>query len=307
MASQENIRTINMEDFHSLTEGIDYMDEDIAVINSILTQSSYDEPIRLGCVIMGFCIEGCMQVEVNYKTYLLNPGDTLFGLPNSIMQHTMVSPQNKIKLVALSGAFLQRVLKMERETWNAALHLHHNPVFRREERDKNNHLSGFSYFPHLLAAKLADEQHSYHKEVIHHLFGACFCELMGHMVKEAKNQEEPGIVVERLGQSFNISRKFAELLAKDGGKHRNVGYYADALCYSAKHFGKLIKQTTGQTPLEIINARAMDQIKYRLKHSDKSIKEIAEEFCFPNQSFFGKFVKKHLGVSPARYRNMREE
>ena len=35
--------------------------------------------------------------------------------------------------------------------------------------------------------------------------------------------------------------------------------------------------------------------------------EIAEEFNFPNQSFFGKYVKSYLGMSPARYRNTKEE
>ena len=44
-----------------------------------------------------------------------------------------------------------------------------------------------------------------------------------------------------------------------------------------------------------------------LKHSDKSIKEIAEEFNFPNQSFLGKYVKYYLGMYPARYRNTKEE
>lgn len=33
-----------------------------------------------------------------------------------------------------------------------------------------------------------------------------------------------------------------------------------------------------------------------------SVKEIAEMFNFPNQSFFGKYVKAHVGMSPARYR-----
>ena len=33
------------------------------------------------------------------------------------------------------------------------------------------------------------------------------------------------------------------------------------------------------------------------------MKEIAEMFDFPNQSFFGKYVKAHLGISPAKYRN----
>ena len=38
----------------------------------------------------------------------------------------------------------------------------------------------------------------------------------------------------------------------------------------------------------------------------EEIGEIAEEFNFPNQSFFGKYVKAHIGISPARYRNILE-
>lgn len=39
------------------------------------------------------------------------------------------------------------------------------------------------------------------------------------------------------------------------------------------------------------------------KYSNKSIKEIAAELDFPNPSFFGKYVKARLGLSPANYRN----
>lgn len=79
-----------------------------------------------------------------------------------------------------------------------------------------------------------------------------------------------------------------------------------ALLY-AQTFSKVIKQACGRTPSDLINETAMEQIKYRLKHSDKSIKEIAEEFNFPNQSFFGKYVKAYLGTSPASYRSRKED
>ena len=52
---------------------------------------------------------------------------------------------------------------------------------------------------------------------------------------------------------------------------------------------------------------AMEHIKYKLRNSDKSIKEIAEEFNFSNQSFFGKYVKAHLGISPQQYRDEKEK
>ena len=39
-----------------------------------------------------------------------------------------------------------------------------------------------------------------------------------------------------------------------------------------------------------------------LRYSNKTIKEICTELDFPNLSFFGKFVKEHLGMSPTEYR-----
>ena len=40
-----------------------------------------------------------------------------------------------------------------------------------------------------------------------------------------------------------------------------------------------------------------------LKRPDKSIKEICNELEFPNLSFFGRYVKKHLGMSPKQWRS----
>ena len=99
-----------------------------------------------------------------------------------------------------------------------------------------------------------------------------------------------------------IFRKFLEKVSEDDGTHRSVSYYADILCYSPKHLSTVVKKISGRTPLSIINEHAMECIKYELKHSGKSIKEIADQFDFPNQSFFGKFVKNHIGMSPLQYR-----
>ena len=42
-----------------------------------------------------------------------------------------------------------------------------------------------------------------------------------------------------------------------------------------------------------------------LSHSDMSIKEICAYLDFPNLSFFGKYVKAHLGYSPTEYRRLK--
>lgn len=53
---------------------------------------------------------------------------------------------------------------------------------------------------------------------------------------------------------------------------------------------------------ELITQYMVKDILYLLRNSQKSIKEIANELNFPNLSFFGKYVKQHLGMSPKQYR-----
>lgn len=60
---------------------------------------------------------------------------------------------------------------------------------------------------------------------------------------------------------------------------------------------------SGEKALALINEHAVERIAFELKHSDKTIKEIAMEFDFPNVSFFAKYVRKHLKVSPTAFRN----
>jgi len=43
-------------------------------------------------------------------------------------------------------------------------------------------------------------------------------------------------------------------------------------------------------------------IRQQLRYSNKTIKEICNELDFPNLSFFGKFVREHMGMSPTEYR-----
>lgn len=53
---------------------------------------------------------------------------------------------------------------------------------------------------------------------------------------------------------------------------------------------------------EVINRCIIDDVRRLLHNSDKSVKEISNELGFPNLSFFGKYVKRMLGMSPNAYR-----
>ena len=46
----------------------------------------------------------------------------------------------------------------------------------------------------------------------------------------------------------------------------------------------------------------MKAIENRLRFTDMTMQEIANDLNFPNASFFGKYCKDHLGMTPLEYR-----
>lgn len=297
------ITTIDVEDFKDFSHMIDYVDEDVVAARNLEDISYNNITIRLNFFLIISCVEGCIQLDMNNKTYLLNKDDIIICLPTAILSQTKFSSGHKLRIMGFSTNFLHRVVKREEISNNILSHIHKNPLRHIEEKDK----SPVKLYEDLIIKKINDPSIHYKKDVLHYLFSAIFCEMMAAIYEysdtELENEEEPETGIKRASYVFKC---FIMEVSKDNGFHRSVSYYADRLCYSPKYVSFVVKQASGRTALEWINDSAIEQIKYQLKHSDKSIKEIADDFNFSNLSFFGKYVKKHLGVSPTKYRDIPE-
>ena len=81
-----------------------------------------------------------------------------------------------------------------------------------------------------------------------------------------------------------------------------MAWYAQQLCISPKYLSEMVKQASKRTPNDWIDNYVIMEARVLLKNSAKSIKQIAEELHFPNQSFLGKYFKEHVGMSPTAYR-----
>lgn len=57
-----------------------------------------------------------------------------------------------------------------------------------------------------------------------------------------------------------------------------------------------------RTPNDWIDNYVVMELRVLLKNTTKSIKEISQDMCFPNQSFMEKYFKEHVGMSPMSYR-----
>lgn len=99
-----------------------------------------------------------------------------------------------------------------------------------------------------------------------------------------------------------IFTEFIRLVEGNFKSERRVSWYAEQMCITPKYLAETVKQVSRRTPNEWIDNYVTLELRLRLKNSSKSIKEIATDMHFPNQSFLGKYFKEHVGLSPSSYR-----
>ena len=100
-------------------------------------------------------------------------------------------------------------------------------------------------------------------------------------------------------------RRFIHLVTDKNNikKEHEVMFYAKALCISPKHLSEICKQKSGYKAKEIISRVLISQLKRELIMSGNSVKMIAYEYGFADQSSLGKFFRKMTGISPLSYKS----
>jgi AraC family transcriptional regulator, transcriptional activator of pobA len=104
---------------------------------------------------------------------------------------------------------------------------------------------------------------------------------------------------------LNLERNFSDLVFGKTSRVYRTADYATLQHVSKNHLSKTISYYTGKTINCWIKDKAIDDIMYLLKHSDKSLKEISSIYGFHDLSYFYSYVKKHIGISPHHFREIR--
>lgn len=250
-------------------------------------------PVRMDMIAMIACTEGSLEVVINAKTLRAQEGDLLFLPPNVMIDGYEASADFDALIICLSYSALQRMLHVNKAIWDMVTALTNNPVYHPDEETMELLLSYHS----MMVTQIKRKGNPYRQEVMHSLFQAFFYDICAVLIPEGVSEKDMN-----LRQGDVLVRRFMKLLGETLGRERSVSYYADKLSVTPKYLSTACRKSTGKTALEWIHEYTINIIVQELTYSDKSIKEIGGALNFPNLSFFGKFVKKHLGVSPTEYR-----
>jgi len=103
-------------------------------------------------------------------------------------------------------------------------------------------------------------------------------------------------------QNNVLLRNFRKLIDRNFLKLKLPGEYAELLYISPNHLNALCKEHLGMQAGELVRERVLLEAKRLLVNMDVSISEIAYKLNFNDNSYFTKFFKKEVGMTPDAFR-----
>lgn len=269
-----------------------YCDDRIAFIDN-LQRIGQVEPVKLDAFLTMVCLRGHGTVNINGRAFEVRPNDMLICHPNIILEKSMASMDLDFRCICLSREFMQQLsMTGEGNVWDIVLFLEKSPVLSLTSEE----VKEFCQYYDLMRSRMSGKPRHHQKEMLEALLMAFLYEFRDVLERFVE------IKPQAYTAGNNVFRNFLNLLSDTYPKPRSVAWYAGELCLTPKYLSTVCKEASGETASELINRYVVKDIDLLLRKRGKSIKEICNELEFPNLSFFGRYVKKHLGLSPKQYR-----
>ena len=244
-----------------------------------------------------FCVKGRVQGLMNGLPMELHENQVAIVPPNVMITSIMVSPDFNLKAMFFTNSILQSFLREKMNIWNEVMYVHRLHILTIEKREDMLFFTHFYEMLSLFIERGGDNPYS--TDIIQSLLRAAVLALCAKLKEKLPAKE----ISYDSHTGNNHFQRFLDLLSNSSTKHRTVASYADELCISPKYLSAICKKNSDKTATEWIREHVLEDIRYYLRQTDLSIKQVSDELQFPNPSFFGKYVKEHFGMTPSQLRN----
>lgn len=263
--------------------------------NSASEMEIFRFPSRLNALIIGVGTEGETSLTSNLQEFRLKKDSLFIFSPKHILQ---VQSNNRFKahLIVIAPDFLKRINIDTKRMMPLFLQFGSLPCMELTHAESQSLRSFIS----MVEQELKGSETDFSSEIIGGLIAATIYkvgDILTHYLTEHPEVDSP--IHNRAEEYF---RQFTELLGEHYKHERSVGFYARQLCITPKYLTTLIKRISGKSVSEWIDNYVILEAKTLLKYSTMSVQEIAYYLNFPNQSFFGSYFKRNVGMSPSQYK-----
>ena len=236
------------------------------------------------------CHAGKAQFSFMGNTYTMEEGDWVIWQMSSQIADALYSSDFKATFLLVSKDFLLEYNPEKVWASKAFVFIKKNPVFRLDDKGKAMIEYNFIQIKRRIA-----EPHLFQKEILGRQLQIFLLDLW-EIYKNAMENIPPTD-----NSSALLFTRFMNMLPSSKTE-REVGFYADKLCVSAKYLSEVVKKSSGHPASYWINGYAMQEILSLLKRPDLTFAEISNQMNFYNPAHFTRFVTKQTGFSPTELR-----
>lgn len=277
-----------------------YFDDDLVIIDNI---QLLDIPnmVKPNMNIIGICTRGRLHTMLNGEPFEVHERQVFICPPETSLRETMVSPDFEYAALCITNRALQLYLHHFIQIWNDFAYVQKMRIIDPSEDDMLFYEKAYDLISLTLNQPIDESDRPFREEVIKGLVGALlngFCSLL------QKHTEGRGGEASQTTKLFN---QFLTNLQSVTRKHQPVAHYASQLCISAKYLTVICKKNSGKTANDWVTEYTLADISHYLRDTTMSIKEVSNLLGFTNTSFFGKYVKDHLGCTPVEYRSQKNK
>ena len=242
--------------------------------------------------IVMLCTGGEGDFEVNMANVHLEAGTRLILGHALYIKNVRLSPDFKAMMMIVNNPFAFDTLTGI-PTEKLSL-IAENPAVKVENRDEWQILVNLMDNVRLYARH---PDRSAAREIVGGNFRMMICVIAEY---EHSSGQEAGKASYTMADVY--FKKFIDLLEEHIKTEHEVAFYAMKLNITPKYLSEITKQKTNHKAKEVISHILSIKLKREMLYSGKSMKVIAYDYNFADQSSLGKFFRKMNGISPSTFK-----
>jgi len=270
---------------------------------------SPDRPFAVGEFDDAFCegrtrkINGCAAILCHSGRAVWNVDQRRFETGAGSL--LLLLPHMRFSLCECSGDFRAVCCAFARDLFSEASYrlepdffefIYRTPVFSLSKRSAE----GAAIWFRMMEYTCRDRGNMFRNIIIRNRLQNFLLEVYDKMLRSGEER-----LNEATTRQNEIFHRFIALVSKHCTREREVAFYADRLCISTRYLSGVVRNVSRESAKEIIDRITILEVKMLLRSTDLSIQEIAYRLHFPDQSYLGRYFKRHTGESPSGYRSVK--
>ncbi|MCM1177520.1 MAG: helix-turn-helix domain-containing protein [Bacteroides sp.] len=250
------------------------------------------------CITLSFCIyckQGNISARVQQKDYSVGAGEILVIFAEQILEYASLSDDCKVIFFAIDSEYVMTELRSRyRESFRHWLLRSKDPLkMHLSMEDAANFEQLCMSIKHIVKASGSESADG----VI-----SGFTAIIGNLLLLWGVDELEGNLPDKcMANAESVMLRFKSDIHSFSARFRSVSYYARRQNLSVRHFSRLVKEASGQRPLEIIRDYVILEAKSLLITERYNVREVAEKLGFQNDSFFNRYFRNAAGLTPGEF------